>query len=110
MGHTTLALFVAAAILVGLFEDSDRERLRGPIQADRFRLACAIQIAAVIILGPWWGALVAAAGTFAGGLFHAIGLRRVAYDALAYAGAACVGGLVFQLAGGDVGQRGNNVR
>lgn len=104
MGHTTLALFLAAAILVGLFEDSDRERLRGPIQSDRFRLACAIQIAVVIILGPWWGALVAAAGIVAGGLFHAIGLRRAAYDALAYAGAACVGGLVFQLTGGDVGQ------
>jgi HD-GYP domain-containing protein (c-di-GMP phosphodiesterase class II) len=104
VGHTTLTLFLAAAILVGLFEDSDRERLRGPIHADRFRLACAVQIAAVIILGPWWGALVAAVGTLAGGLFHAIGLRRVVYDATAYAGAACVGGLVFQLAGGDVGQ------
>ena len=104
VGHTTLTLFLAAAILVGLFEDSDRERLRGPIHGDRFRLACAVQIGAVIILGPWCGALVAAVGTVAGGLFHAIGLRRVVYDATAYAGAACVGGLVFQLAGGDVGQ------
>jgi putative nucleotidyltransferase with HDIG domain len=104
VGHTTLTLFLAGAILVGLFEDSDRERLRGPIHSDRFRLACALQIAAVIILGPWSGALVAAVGTLAGGLFHAIGLRRVVYDATAYAGAACVGGLVFQLAGGDVGQ------
>jgi HD-GYP domain-containing protein (c-di-GMP phosphodiesterase class II) len=104
VGHTTLALFLAAAILVGLFEDSDRERERGPIQPDRFRLAAALQIAAVIVLGPWWGAAVAAVGALAGGLFHGVGLRRVAFDATAYAGAACVGGLAFEVAGGDVGQ------
>jgi HD-GYP domain-containing protein (c-di-GMP phosphodiesterase class II) len=103
MGHTTLALFLAAAILVGLFEDSDRERLRGPIHADRFRLASAVQIAAVIMLGPWWAALVAAVGTVAAGLFHGVAARKVSFDALAYAGAACVSGLVFELAGGNVG-------
>ena len=59
MGHTTLALFLAAAILVALFEDADRERSRGPIQRDCFRLASAVQLAAVIVLGPWSGALVA---------------------------------------------------
>jgi HD-GYP domain-containing protein (c-di-GMP phosphodiesterase class II) len=103
MGHTTLALFLAAAILVGLFEDSDRERLRGPIHPDRFRIASAVLIAAVIMLGPWWAALVAAAGTVAAGLFHGVPPRKVCFDALAYSGAACVAGLVFELAGGDVG-------
>jgi len=104
MGHTTLALFLAAAILVGLFEDSDRERLRGPFHPDRFRLASAVQIAAVIMLGPWWAALVAAVGTVAAGLFHGIDARKVFFDGLAYSGAACVAGLVFELAGGDVGR------
>jgi putative nucleotidyltransferase with HDIG domain len=104
MGHTTLALFLAAAILVGLFEDSDRERLRGPIRPDRFRLASALQIAAVIMLGPWWAAFVAAVGTVAAGLFHGVAPRKVCFDALAYSGAACVAGLVFELAGGDVGR------
>ena len=103
MGHTTLALLLAAAILVGLFEDSDRERLRGPIHTDRFRLACAVQIAAVIMLGPWWAALAAAVGTVAAGLFHGVSPRKVWFDALAYSGAACVAGLFFRLAGGDVG-------
>jgi HD-GYP domain-containing protein (c-di-GMP phosphodiesterase class II) len=103
MGHTTLALFLAAAILVGLFEDSDRERLRGPIHPDRFRLASAVQIAAVIMLGPWWAALVAAVGTVAAGLFHGVALRKVCFDGLAYCGAACVAGLVFEVAGGNVG-------
>ena len=104
MGHTSLALFVAAAILVGLFEDSDRERLRGPIQPDRFRLACALQLGAVIVLGPWWGALVAAVGTLAAGLFHGVALRKIGFDVLAYAGATCVAGLAFEVAGGDVGK------
>jgi putative nucleotidyltransferase with HDIG domain len=103
VGHTTLALFLAAAILVGLFEDSDRERLRGPVQADRFRLASAVQIAAVLMLGPWWGALVAGAGTVAAGVFHGVAPRKVCFDALAYGGAACVAGLVFEVAGGNVG-------
>jgi HD-GYP domain-containing protein (c-di-GMP phosphodiesterase class II) len=103
VGHTTLALFLAAAILVGLFEDSGRERLRGPIQSERFRLASAVQIAAVIMLGPWWGALVAGVGTIAAGLFHGVATRRLCFDGLAYCGAACVSGLVFQAAGGDVG-------
>jgi putative nucleotidyltransferase with HDIG domain len=103
VGHTTLALFLAAAILVGLFEDSDRERLRGPIHPDRFRLASAVQIAAVIMLGPWWAALVAAVGVTAAGLFHGVPARKVWFDGLAYCGATCVAGLAFELAGGEVG-------
>src|SRR5436190_1562285 len=103
VGHTTLALFLAAAILVGLFEDSDRERLRGPMHPDRFRLASAVQIGAVIMLGPWWAALVAAVGTAAAGLFHGVAPRKVWFDALAYGGASCIAGLVFEVAGGDVG-------
>ncbi len=103
MGHTTLALFLAAAILVGLFEDSDRERARGPIHPDRLRLGSAVQIAAAIVLGPWSAALVAAVGTVAAGLFHGVARRKVVFDSLAYAGAACVAGLAFEIAGGDVG-------
>jgi len=103
MGHTTLALFLAASILVGLFEDFDRERPRGPMPIDRFRIASAVQIAAVVMLGPWWAALVAVVGTLAAGLFHGVALRKVCFDGLAYAGAACVAGLVFEVAGGNVG-------
>ena len=103
MGHTTLALFLAAAILVGLFEDFDRERPRGPMPVDRFRIASAVQIAAVVLLGPWWAALVAVVGTVAAGLFHGVAPRKVCFDAVAYACAACVAGLAFELAGGRVG-------
>ncbi len=103
VAHTAFALFLAAVILVELFEESDRERAREPMQWERFRLAAAVQIAAVIMLGPWAGALVAAAGVLAGGMFRGRALRSVAFDASAGAIAACLGGLAFEVAGGNVG-------
>ena len=103
VAHTAFALFLAAVILVELFEDSDRERAREPMQWERFRLAAAVQIGAVIMLGPWAGALVAAAGVLAGGIFRGRALRTIAFDASAGAIAACLGGLAFEVAGGTVG-------
>jgi HD-GYP domain-containing protein (c-di-GMP phosphodiesterase class II) len=102
--HTTFALLLAAVLLVELFEESDRERSREPIRWAGFRLAAAVQIAAVIVLGPWGGALVAAAGGIAGGLFRGARLRSLLLHAGAGAAAACAGGLVFEFAGGTVGQ------
>jgi HD-GYP domain-containing protein (c-di-GMP phosphodiesterase class II) len=102
--HTTFALFLAAVLLVELFEESDRERSREPIRWEGFRLAATLEIAAVIVLGPWAGALVAAAGALAGGLFRGGAFRSFVLDAVAGAAAACVGGLGFELAGGTVGQ------
>src|SRR3954452_5621595 len=55
------------------------------------------------MLFPWWAGLVAAVGTVAAGLFHGILPRKVFFDALAYSGAVCVAGLVFEIAGGNVG-------
>jgi HD-GYP domain-containing protein (c-di-GMP phosphodiesterase class II) len=103
VAHTAFALFLAAVILVELFEDSDRERAREPMQWERFRLAAAVQIGAIITLGPWAGALVAAAGVLAGGMFRGRGFRTIAFDASAGAIAACLGGLAFEVAGGSVG-------
>jgi len=96
-GHTAFALFLAAVILVELFEESDGERAREPMQWDRFRLAAAVQIAAIIMLGPWAGAMVAAAGVLAGGMFRGRPLRSIAFDASAGAIAACLGGLAFEV-------------
>jgi hypothetical protein len=104
VGQTALALFLAAVILVELFEESDHERAREPMQWERFRLAAAVQIAAVIMLGPWAGALVAAAGVLAGGMFRGRAFRNIAFDASAGAIAACVGGLAFEVGGGNVGR------
>ena len=103
VGQTALALFLAAVILVELFEESDRERACEPLQWERFRLAASVQIAAVIMLGPWAGALVAAAGVLAGRMFRGRALGSIAFDASAGAIAACLGGLAFEVAGGNVG-------
>jgi HD domain-containing protein len=100
---TALALFLAAAILAELFEESDPDRSRESIHSGRFRLACAVQIAAVIVLGPWAGAVVAAASVLVGGLFRGVALRGLVFDASAYAAAACAGGIAFRFAGGDAG-------
>jgi HD-GYP domain-containing protein (c-di-GMP phosphodiesterase class II) len=100
---TTLALFLAAVILVELVDESDRERSREPSQTERFRLASAVHVAALIVLGPWAGALVAALGVAAGGLFRGAALRGLLFDSSATAIAACAGGIAFQVAGGDVG-------
>jgi HD-GYP domain-containing protein (c-di-GMP phosphodiesterase class II) len=100
---TSLALFLAAVILVELVEESDRDRAREPIQPERFRLASAVHVAAVIVLGPWAGALVAASGVAAGGLFRGAVVRSLLFDSGAAAITACAGGVAFEVAGGDVG-------
>jgi HD-GYP domain-containing protein (c-di-GMP phosphodiesterase class II) len=101
---TAFALFLSAILLVELFEESDRERSREPIRLERFQLAAAVQIAAVIVLGPWRGALVAALGAAAGSLVRNARFRAVLFDVGAAAAAACAAGLAFELAGGTVGR------
>src|SRR5437867_13337912 len=100
---TAFALFLSAILLVELFEESDRERSREPIRLERFQLAAAVQIAAVIVLGPWRGALVAALGAAAGSLVRNARFRAVLFDVGAAAAAACAAGLALELAGGTVG-------
>jgi putative nucleotidyltransferase with HDIG domain len=100
---TPLALFLAAAILVELFEEPERERSREPVEGERLRLATAVQVAALLVLGPWAGMLVAAAGTLAGAAFRGVQARAAAYTASANALAALAGGIAFHVAGGEPG-------
>jgi putative nucleotidyltransferase with HDIG domain len=100
---TPFALFLAAAILVELFEESDRARSREPSGAEQFRLGAAVLIAAVLVLGPWAAALVAVTGIAAGALFRATQTLTASFTAAAYALAVLAGGLAFHLAGGDTG-------
>jgi HD-GYP domain-containing protein (c-di-GMP phosphodiesterase class II) len=100
---TPFALFLAAAILIELFEESDRERSREPIGSDGFRVAAAVQLAAVLVLGPWTAVLVAAAGAVAGALFRGTQARAAAFAASSCSLAALVAGLAFRVAGGETG-------
>jgi putative nucleotidyltransferase with HDIG domain len=99
--RTAFALFVAAAILLELFEEG--ERSREPGQTEHFRLSSAVHVGAIIVLGPWAAALVAAAGAVTGALFRGAALRALLFDASGYAIAACAGGIAFGVAGGEVG-------
>jgi putative nucleotidyltransferase with HDIG domain len=100
--HTAFALFLAAVILVELFEEPDRDRAREPGEWERLRLGAALQIGAVIVLGPWAAAVVAATGVVAGGLFRGQARESVLFDASAGALAACGAGLAFRIVGGEV--------
>ncbi len=100
---TPLALFLAAAIVVELFEEPERERSREPVEGDRLRLGTAVQVAALLVLGPWAGMLVAVVGTLAGAVFRGARARAAAYAAAANALAAFAGGIAFRVAGGDTG-------
>src|SRR4051812_31898702 len=100
---TPFALFLAAAILIELFEEPERERSRELVDDDRLRLAAAVQIAALLVLGPWPGVLVAAGGTIAGALFRGVRARAALYTASAGALAAFAGGIAFRVAGGHTG-------
>ena len=101
---TAAALFSAAAIVTELFEASARERLREPVGRDRVQLASAVHIAALLMLGPWVAALVAAVGVLAGAAFR----PRAYGDALLRAGASAsatvAAGVAFGVAGGTVGE------
>ena len=56
---TALALFGAAALAAELLEEPESARIREPVGPGVFRVASGVDLAAVIVLGPWRGALVA---------------------------------------------------
>jgi hypothetical protein len=99
--HTAFALFLAAGILLELFEEG--ERSREPGQTEHFRLTAAVHIGAIIVLGPWAAVVVAAAGVATGALFRGAARRVLLFDTSAYAVATCAGGIAFGIAGGDTG-------
>ena len=63
---TALALLGAAALAAELLEEPEGGRVRAPVGPGVFRVASGVDIAAVIVLGPWRGALVAGAAALLG--------------------------------------------
>jgi len=101
---TALALFLAAAILVELFEEAGRERSREPVETERFHLAAAVQVAALLLLGPWVAAFVAVTGVVAGAVARLRSVVDVLFRASAFAAATAAAGVAFRVAGGHVGE------
>src|SRR5919201_1728656 len=94
---TTLALFLAAAIVTELVEETDRERSREPIEHEPFRLAAVVLVGAILLLGPWSAAVVAVGGAAAGAALRAVALREALFRATASACATAAGGVAFRM-------------
>ena len=101
---TALALLAAAAILSEVVEESERGRLREPVDEQPLRLVAGVHIAAAILLGPWFAALVAGGGMIVARTFRGVAWRFSAFQASAFALASLSGGEAFLGVGGHVGR------
>jgi putative nucleotidyltransferase with HDIG domain len=101
-GAAALALFAAAVIVCELVEDDSR-RSREPTETQPFRLASALHVAAVVVVGAWPGALVAGVGALVVQPLRGRRIRHAAFEAAAVTLAALAGGYAFTLAGAKVG-------
>jgi hypothetical protein len=98
----TLAIFAAAAFLTELFVVPSDETSFDPRDMTTFTFSASVHMAAVLVLGPWAGALVAAFGVLAAdGLRYPV--RKLAFNAATSALAAAAGGFAFQAFGGHPG-------
>src|SRR4051812_50157891 len=99
---TALALLAAGALAPELLEEPERARVREPIGAGVFRVSSGVDLAAVIVLGPWRGALVAGSAALLARLVRAP-VRLAAFEASAYALASLAAGDGVVLGGGPPG-------
>jgi HD-GYP domain-containing protein (c-di-GMP phosphodiesterase class II) len=99
---TALALFGAAALAAELLEEPESARVREPIGPGVFRVASGVDLAAVIVLGPWRGALVAGSAALLARLVRGT-WRVAAFQASSFALASVAAGYAFGLGGGHSG-------
>jgi HD-GYP domain-containing protein (c-di-GMP phosphodiesterase class II) len=99
---TALALFGAAALAAELLEEPESARIREPVGPGVFRVASGVDLAAVIVLGPWRGALVAGTAALLARIVRG-SWRHAAFQASAFALASAAGGYAFTLGGGHFG-------
>jgi HD-GYP domain-containing protein (c-di-GMP phosphodiesterase class II) len=99
---TAVALLAAAALAAELLEEPESTRVREPVGPGVFRVASGVDLAAVIVLGPWRGALVAGAAALLARLVRGT-WHHAAFQASTYALAALAAGYAFALAGGRTG-------
>ncbi len=98
-----LALFGAAVLVMELIEVPPDVASLDPRETTSFTFSASVHIAAVVVLGPWLAALVAAFGVVAADGTRGRAPSRVAFNASAAALAVASGGLVYILLGGHPG-------
>ena len=99
---TALALLGAAALAAELLEEPENSRVREPLGPGVFRVASGVDLAAVIVLGPWRGALVAGAAALFARLIRS-SWRTAAFQSSAFALASVAAGYGYILGGGTSG-------
>jgi HD-GYP domain-containing protein (c-di-GMP phosphodiesterase class II) len=99
---TALALLGAAALAAELLEEPESSRVREPLGPGVFRVASGVDLAAVIVLGPWRGALVAGAAALFARLIRS-SWRTAAFQSSAFALASVAAGYGYILGGGTSG-------
>jgi len=100
---TTLALLGAAAILTETIQVPSDETSPDAGDAHSFSLSSGVHYAAVIMIGPWTGALIAVFGVVVADRLRGVGWRFVAFNASVFAVAVACGGLAYELTGGTPG-------
>jgi len=100
---TTLALLATAVVLTEVFQISSDENSLDPSDAHTASFSTGVHFAAVLILGPWAAAAVAAFGVVVVDAIRGEHWSRYSFNAGAFALAAFAGGAAFQLAGGEPG-------
>jgi HD-GYP domain-containing protein (c-di-GMP phosphodiesterase class II) len=101
---STLALLGAAVALTELLQVSGAESSPDPRGGSTFSLSSGIHIAAILMLGPWAGAIVGAFGVVAVDPLRGAPWRRTAFNSGVFALASVVGGYSFLAAGGHPGE------
>jgi putative nucleotidyltransferase with HDIG domain len=101
--HATLALLGAAVVLTELIQIQSDEHSPDPGDAHSLSFSSGVHIAAVLLVGPWTAALVAAFGVVVVDLLRGSPRLQVAYNASAFAISILAGGLAFQALGGVPG-------
>ena len=99
---TALALLGAAALAAELLEEPENARVREPLGSGVFRVASGVDLAAVIVLGPWRGALVAGSAALLARIVRGP-WRQGAFQAASYALASLAAGYAFSIGGGHFG-------
>ena len=98
---TMLALLAAAFILAEGLQRADDDVLPEPLETERFSLSAPVQMAAIVLGGPWVGALVGVIGTWAVRPLRGDSWRALVPRTNALVAAAVAAGFAFQFSGGQ---------
>lgn len=99
-----VVLFLAAVVGAELLAAARDDRLADPVDADPFRLSTPVQLAAMIVVGPWAAALAGILAVLGSRVVRPRPWVDVLARALSLGAAGVAGGYGFAVAGGHTGR------